>query len=39
MLVRLKERLEAPEPQPELYDPKRVAEEREMIENALKRSV
>ena len=24
---------------PELYDPKRVAEEREMIENALKRSV
>jgi hypothetical protein len=37
--LRLKEKLETPEPMPELYDARRVEEEREMIENAIKRSV
>ena len=39
LLIKLKEKLETPEPAPELYDPRRVEEEREMIENAIKRSV
>jgi hypothetical protein len=39
MMLRLKEKLEQPEAMPELYDPRRVAEEREMIENAMRRSV
>lgn len=39
MMIRLKEKLEQPEAMPELYDPRRVAEEREMIENAIRRSV
>lgn len=38
-MIRLKEKLETPEAVPELYDPRRVEEEREMIENAIKRSV
>ena len=38
-MIRLKEKLEAPEPIPELYDPRRVEDERMMIENAIKRSV
>jgi len=36
MMLKIRERLEVPEPAPELYDPIRVAEEREMIENAIK---
>ena len=39
MMVRLREKLEVPESAPELYDPKRVQEEREMIENAMMRSL
>lgn len=39
MMIRLREKLEIPEQPPELYDPRRVAEERDMIENAMKRSV
>jgi hypothetical protein len=39
MLIRLKQKLELPEAAPELYDPRRVEEEREMIENAIRRSV
>ena len=35
MLARLQEKLEKPETPPELYDARRVEEEREMIENAL----
>ena len=39
MLIRLQQKLEQPEPAPELYDPRRVEEEREMIENAIRKSV
>jgi len=38
MMLKIKDRLEVPEPQPELYDPIRAAEELEMIENAIKQS-
>ncbi len=38
LLLRLKEKLEQPETIPELYDPRKVEEEREMIENAIKHS-
>ena len=39
MLVKMKEILDQPEPAPELHDPRRVEEEREMIENAYKKSI
>ncbi|CDW91695.1 UNKNOWN [Stylonychia lemnae] len=39
MMIRLREKLEVPESAPELYDPRRVQEERDFIENAIKRSV
>jgi hypothetical protein len=39
MMIKLREKLEIPENPPELYDPRRVQEEREMIDNAIKKSV
>ena len=39
MMVRLREKLEVPETPPELYDPRRVQEEREMIDNATNKNV
>lgn len=39
MMVKLREKLDVPETPPELYDPRRVQEERELIENAIKKSV
>lgn len=39
MLLRLKEKLDLPSPPPELYDPRKVDEERDMIENAIKKTV
>ncbi len=35
-MVKIREKLEQPEQAPELYDPIRVADERMMIENAIK---
>ena len=38
-MIKLREKLEVPETPPELYDPRRVQDERELIENAIKKSV
>ena len=38
MLARIQEKLEKPSTPPELYDPRRVENEREMIENTLQKT-
>lgn len=38
-MIKLREKLDIPEAPPELYDPRKVIEEREMIDNAIRQSV